>query len=85
MTKQELNRDINRLWKKRNELLSDEIDSDIYYNWLENEGLKEFNRLYRSDQTFEYMNKKSILIMYRLNQSHRFVPFHNFGINAIIK
>lgn len=84
MTTKELNRDINNLWKKRNKLLSNN-ENDLYFDWLENEGKKEFTRLYYADKNMEYMNKKSLLIMYRLNQSHRFIPFHSFGISAIIK
>lgn len=41
---------------------------------------KEFKRIYNLDRTFEYMNKTSVLIMFRLNQRYRFEALHTFGI-----
>lgn len=65
MTASELNRDIKKLLK---------IQEDPNFE-------KEFKRLYFADSSFQYMNKKSILIMLRLNLRYRFIPLHSFGIN----
>lgn len=77
MTTQELNRDINRLYKA----IEKSKGKESYYEDLENVHSKEFKRLYNADNNFEYMNKKSILILMVLNRRFRFIPFHNFGIN----
>ncbi len=75
MTKQELNRDIKRLWV-RYENKDSELD---VYEALE-EMRQELKRLYYADDDFEYMNLRSIKIMIRLNLSLRVVPLHQFGL-----
>ena len=74
MTKQELNRDIKRLRKMAKE-------GKDYSNMDTCPKFKaEFLRLYRADSSFEWMNRNSILTMVRLNNKHRIVPFHQFGL-----
>lgn len=80
MTKQELNRDINRLWKKFKNAKGQEAEK--YYEFVNGEGKKEFKRLYLADKNFEYCNKKSILQLMAINSLHRFEPQHMFGIYA---
>jgi len=41
---------------------------------------EEFFRIYRADKKFELMNKKSVLLMMRMNLRFRFEPLHMFGI-----
>lgn len=77
MTTQELNRDIKRLYASIKKLQG---QPDKYYSYIENEAKKEFMRLYRADDKFEYMSKESMKIMLRLNIRHRFNALHNFGI-----
>jgi hypothetical protein len=78
MTKNELNRDIKRL---KSEIYRMSFESlETYYKYIDTEARKEFKRLYYADQSFEYMNKNSVLIMFRLNLKHRFLPLHSFGL-----
>ena len=81
MTNQELNRDIKRLWNVR-ELHKQ--DHDNYYDFVTNEGKNEFIRLYFADKNGESLNLMSLKIMHRLNQIHRYIPFHMFYINMNI-
>jgi hypothetical protein len=76
MTSKELNRDIARLHKAV-KALDGNPDRDNIINTVIR---KEFLRLYRADNTFEYMNIKSLRIMLRLNLLYRFEPLHTFGI-----
>jgi hypothetical protein len=78
MEPSELNRDIKRLNSDIKKKLT--IGGAEYYDYIENVAKKEFNRIYRADDHFLYMNRKSILIMLRLNIRHRFVALHMFGI-----
>lgn len=73
MTTQELNRDIK--W------LNKELKRKGYYSESDK---TEFVRLYGADREFKYMNRQSILIMFRLNLRYRFIPFHQFGIHIEI-
>jgi len=77
MTTKELNRDIKRLVKNIHNLMGK--DFDAYFEYIHNDAKKEFIRLYYADKEFKYMNKQSVLIMFRLNISYRFVEFHRFG------
>lgn len=78
MTKRELNRDVNRLrkkvirWRKNSNCIPQEED-DIQ---------KEYRRLYMIDQNFEWMSKKSVLTMLRINLLFRFTALHHFGIEV---
>ncbi len=40
----------------------------------------DYRLLYYSDDQFIQMNKKSVLIMLRLNVRYRIIAFHNFGL-----
>lgn len=77
MTKQELNRDIKRLLKRFNHSYYKETVTD---EELESQRT-EFLRLDRADSEAEYMNRKSIIAMHRMNQARRYKPLHLFGIN----
>ena len=79
MTPKELNRDIARLGNAV-EKLHQLNDQDVYFKEVETTVKPEFKRLYLADSQFEYMNKKSILIMLRLNLQFRIIPLHSFGL-----
>lgn len=79
MTKKELNRDCRRLlnrFKKGEHFDNGEIAEDF---------IKEFKRIYGADSSFEYLNPKYVLGLYRINQACRIEPFHFFGIQYEIK
>ena len=82
MTVAELNRDIKRLWNSIQKMKNG--DDDKYFDYIANEAETEFYRLYRADTKAEDLNLKSLKIMHRLNQSHRFLAFHMFYINMEI-
>lgn len=85
MTSQELNRDVKRLLKSIQKATANfKVNESAYYAYIASEATKEFTRIYHADDTFESLNKASILIMIRLNVRHRFVPLHMFGINIKI-
>jgi len=79
MTKQELNRDIKRLYNK-----FDKLAGDDFYKFVETEGQKEFKRLYYADSEADYLNKTTLLMMMNLNRRYRYIQFHTFYINAEI-
>ena len=83
MITKELNRDIKRLWKKRESFIDG--DSEDYWEWIKGDFIPEFTRLYYADSKCEYMNLSSFRIMYRLNQCHRVIPFAFAWINLEIK
>lgn len=62
-------------------LADEKKDNTIYFDFLNKHAKNEFERIYRQDETFTLLNKQSILTMFRLNISHRFIAFHQFGIN----
>jgi len=73
MTKQELNRDIKRLWKKTKE-------ADVLCEWTISEIKAEYKRLFYADPEFEHMNKDNLLRMMALNSKHRFIQLHQFPL-----
>ena len=72
MTKQELNRDIKRLFKNHFEMTESGISE---------QGKKEFLRLYHADSGFEVLTADNIKRMLRFNLRHRVVQLHSFGLN----
>ena len=80
MTKQELNRDIRKLYKRFLDYrLKNFCDT-------EHEALrKELQRLYYANTSLEYLTKKSLLIMIRLNVALRVIPLHQFGSQIKLK
>ena len=82
MTKQELNRDIKRLYSLAES--AKVFKDDLYHNFIENNVRPEFNRLYHADSTAEYMNLLSLKIMIRLNHKFRFIQLHLMFINIKI-
>ena len=84
MTSAELNRDIKRFYK--NYSIHLEIDSsDTFFDWVERYGRKEFKRLYDGDKELKYMNKKSIMMMMKINRHLLIIPLHMMFINAVIE
>lgn len=84
MTAKELNRDVARLYKRYEEIKSVyqfNQNSVEFYNKIDNEIISEFKRLYFADWEFTCFNKKSILILLRLNLILRIIPLHQFGIH----
>ena len=82
MTIQELNRDIKRLSKYIKQLSNEANatgDVAAFFSALEQKAKPEFIRLYHASDNFSKISKPSILILVRLNLSHRFVAFHQFG------
>lgn len=79
MTPRELNRDVARL-ASTVEKLTQLNDTDIYFKEVEVTVKPEFMRLWRADSQFIYMNKRSILIMLRLNLRFRIIALHSFGL-----
>ena len=79
MTKQELNRDIKKLYSLAES--AKVFKCDLYHNFIENSVKPEFNRLYHADSAGEYMNLLSLKIIIRLNHKFRFVPLHTMFIN----
>jgi hypothetical protein len=77
MTKAELNRDIKRLYNK-----VDSLQGDVFYSFIENEGKKEFNRLYYADSSADALTKDNLLRMMSLNRRYHFVPSHTFYISS---
>lgn len=82
MTKQELNRDIKRLnryingIRKAAEMMQ---DNTAFFADMEKVAKPEFTRLYYAADDFTALTKDSVLILLRLNLSHRFIAFHQFG------
>ena len=83
MTNAELNRDIKRLNKAIKAFPKSE-DNDPYFKFIAEWVTPEYKRLFYADSEFKAMNRESILIMIRLNVSHRIIAFHQFGLNTEI-
>lgn len=82
MTPKELNRDIKKL---ASEIYRRSFeDQTAYFKYVEGPAKEEFKRLFYADQKFEYMNLQSMRTMLRLNVRHRFIPFHQFGLQIEI-
>ena len=79
MTKQELNRDINRMYIN---YISNKNNTIMKFDY--NAMFEEYRRLYYADDELKYMNKKSIRIMLILNRIYRIIPFHMFGIGMTV-
>lgn len=77
MTKQELNRDIKRLYNN----IEKAKNTPLFFEYIEKQAKKEFTRLLYASDDFSALSKKSVLILYRLNLRHRFIPLHTFGLN----
>lgn len=55
-------------------------DVNEYNNYIQNEAKSEYLRLYNADNTLKSMTKDSLLRMIRMNNCHRFIPIHTFGL-----
>jgi hypothetical protein len=80
MTKQELNKAIKKLFRNWR-IASEDSKSDIkhYFESVEPNMKKEYQRLYFADSKFEYISRDNILRMIILNRRHRVIPFHQFA------
>jgi hypothetical protein len=80
MNKQQLNAAILKMAKDIT-LRSDKSEGDLdnFFKYVDKVFKPEFIRLYQLDRKFELMNKRSVLIMFRLNLRYRVIDFHNFG------
>ena len=78
MTAKELNKAVATLNSEIYRMSFEPLD--IYLEYLEKFAKAEFTRLYGADDTMESLSKRNILVMFRLNLKHRFIPFHNFGL-----
>lgn len=83
MTKRELNRDIKRLASEIYRMSFE--DANKYFTYIEREAKREYLRLYDDDDTFENMNRQSILIMMVLNRMHKFKAQRHFGLRISLK
>ncbi len=84
MTIKELNRDIKKLHNEIKNQSSKAVGGDTntdYFNYIEGIAKPEFIRLYNADNTLSCVSKYSLLVLLRLNVRHRFIPFHQFGLN----
>jgi hypothetical protein len=84
MNNNKFNKDIKQLNKaifKASQKVDIIGNIDDYFAFINGEAKKEFLRIYNANNTFEDLNKVSILILLRLNLLFRFIPFHSFGIN----
>jgi DNA repair ATPase RecN len=77
MTNQELNRDIKRLAK----LAANYTKANENVPETRKQITDEVKRLFNADNSFENMNKESVLTLLRLNLRYVVIPLHNFGIH----
>lgn len=82
MNTRELNRDVKKLSSELYRLSFE--DSKKYFDYVAGEGSTEFKRLYYADDTLNSLTKDNILRMFRMNLRHRFIAFHQFGLNIKI-
>tara|TARA_R110000803_G_scaffold78075_3_gene143140 strand:- start:15633 stop:15881 length:249 start_codon:yes stop_codon:yes gene_type:complete len=75
MTKQELNRDVKRLYKRWFSLYGVAKTTATEENTK-----REFKRLYHADSSFESLNRENILRMLKMNNSMRVIVLHQFGL-----
>ena len=79
MKTQELNRDVKRLLKRAIDLENNHSNEEYYAT--EPEMKKEISRLLWADEEFTELNRKSILILIRLNLRYHAIPLHQFGLH----
>lgn len=76
-----LDKKIKELHKRWVDLKSKEYIYNTHTYWETREKLsKDFTILYQEIKDITALNKKSILIMLRLNLIFRTIPFHQFGL-----
>ena len=83
MTKQELNRDIKRLWKKYKSCKGGNTTNWTNADWnthtvQQREISAEVKRLYYADPSFESLTKQSILYLMAVNSTIRAIEPHRF-------
>lgn len=81
MKKQELNRDIRRLYSQY-KANSGKGDADLtkYFEWVEKTAKPELIRLYNADTSLKSLNANNLRLLIRLNLVYRAIPFHKFGL-----
>lgn len=80
MTKQELNRDIKRLFNKYAAKRGGEATNE-YFKWVDDEIKPELKRLYYADTSLKSLTADNLRRLLRLNLSLRVIEFHNFGLH----
>lgn len=79
MTKQELNREVKKLFREYYKLRAKNENTPEH--WTETERMtKRLNDLYRADTSLNSLSRENVLRMLSLNVSLRAVPFHQFGL-----
>lgn len=83
MTKQELNRDIKRLWKQYNQYKAKNGSNatNEYFAYIDENIKPELKRLYYADTSMKSLNADSLRYLIRLNLSLIVIPFHHFGLS----
>jgi hypothetical protein len=84
MTNAELNRDIKRLFKIYSIHCATD-DARTFFDWVERYGKKEYLRLYHTDLELTIMNKKSIIMMLKMNRTITAIPQHQMFIHSIVE
>lgn len=79
MTKNDLNRDIKRLFNQYKANSGGEATSE-YFKWIDTVVKPELKRLYHADTTLNSLNATSLKMLIRLNLLLRVIPFHQFGL-----
>lgn len=83
MTAKELNRDVKKLnayIKGLRDNNPKNEDNIAFFRDLGHVAKPEFERIVGADPSFKSFNADSLRILLRLNLSHRFIPFHQFGL-----
>ena len=90
MTPNELNRDVRQLFRRWNYHIATghyELNERETKNYEHNERemKRELDRLFGADNGFEYMTKRSLMMILAMNQSLRIIPLHHLasGINTV--
>lgn len=79
MTKNELNRDVKRLYKQWNDFRVFS-NTNEYKEWMDKVFKHEYRRLYMADTTLKYITKDNLLRMVKMNQHSQVIPPENFGL-----
>jgi hypothetical protein len=80
-------KELNKAVKKLNEYIKGSAkgaemsnDNTAYFKTLEEYCTPEFKRIIGADSSFKSFTADSLRILIKLNSKHRFVPFHQFGL-----
>ena len=79
MTKQELNRDIKRMYKSYFDKIYT-LESNDFFNWIEESLKPEYKRLYFADNNASVLTLDSLKRMMIIYSKIQVIPFHTFYI-----